>query len=567
MDRKSWHEAYEPGVPPSLEYEEITLPAMLRRSAGSHPDAAAVRFMNRTMTYRQLVEDVDRFAAGLASLGVTPGARVAIHLPNLPQTVISVHAALSLGAVPVMTNPLYVSREIEQQWNDAGCVVAVTTDFLFTSRVAPIRSRLPVREYVIASIPEYLRFPLRLLAPWKLRRSDPPLIANVPDQRSVHRFRLLRGAPSGTRSHPPPALDDLAILQYTGGTTGVAKAAMLTHRNLSFQVQQLRAWLPGLVPGGEVFLGALPFFHVFGLTVALNLPVALAAEMVLIPNPRDIPRLISSINRYGVSIFPTVPAMIDGINRSPKVGSLKVGTLKMCVSGSAPMPESTLRRFEERTGGKIVEGYGLTETSPVTHVNPQNGVRKVNTIGLPLPDTDCRIVSLEDGVSELPAGGEGELYIRGPQVMAGYWNRPDETERVLRDGWLRTGDLAARDEEGYFRICGRKKDMILASGYNIYPDEVDQVLSSHPAVLECATIGVPDERRGETVKSFVVLRSDREATSDDLREHCRANLAVFKVPREIEFRDELPKSSVLKVLRRELLVQELRARGLPEPGP
>jgi long-chain acyl-CoA synthetase len=287
--------------------------------------------------------------------------------------------------------------------------------------------------------------------------------------------------------------------------------------------------------------------------------------MILLPNPRDIGRIIDMINRWGVTVFPVVPAMVNGINRSERAKKLSVRTMKMCVSGSAPLPEDTLRRFEQITSGQIVEGYGLTEASPVTHCNPARGERKINSIGLPVSDTDCRIVSLDDATTDVPRGEAGELLIRGPQVMSGYWNRPDETAEALRDGWLHTGDVATMDEDGYFRIVGRKKEMIVCGGYNVYPDEVDEVLISHPGVCESATIGIPDERRGETVKAFVVRQPGSHVSAEELDAYCRERLAAYKIPRQFEFRDELPKSSVLKILRRTLLEEELaaRARGAP----
>ena len=557
MESRPWHASYDEGIPSSIEYDTRTLPELFSRTVAEHGDSIAVRFLNATLTYAELGAEVDRFATALANLGVDPGTRVAIQLPNLPQMVIAFLGTLKAGGVAVMTNPLYVEREIKHQWNDAGCHVAITTDFLFEARVKALRPKLGVRHYIVASIPEYLKFPLSWLAPLKLKRQDPPLYADISVEPGVHRFRYLV---EDTDPDPPDVQlgpDDLAALQYTGGTTGLSKGAMLSHGNLSCQTQQLRNWLPELVMGEEVFLGALPFFHVFGLSVAMMLPLYVAGEIVLLPNPRDIPKIISSINKHGVTIYPIVPAMVNGITQHPKVKTLKVGTMKVCVSGSAPLPEETLRSFEKATGGKLIEGYGLTEASPVTHVNPTQGVRKVNTIGLPLPDTDCRIVSIEDGETDVKPGEEGELLIRGPQVMQGYWNRPEETAQTLRDGWLHTGDLASVDEQGYFRIVGRKKEMIVAGGYNIYPDEVDQILSSHPCVLECATIGIPDERRGETVKSFVVLKPGTEATTDEIIEFCRENLAAYKVPRSLEFREELPKSSVLKILRRKLVEEEL----------
>jgi long-chain acyl-CoA synthetase len=563
MEPRPWHAAYDPGVPTSIDYRRTTLPEMLRQSARRNPDGVALRFMNRTLTYRELDTAVDRFAAALRAADAAPGTRVGIQLPNLPQTVIAFYGTLRAGAVAVMTNPLYTGPEIEHQWKDAGCTVCVTMDFLFQRTVRGLLSRLPVRRTIVASIPEYLRLPLRLLAPLKLRREG--LVAPVPREEGVQRFRAFLDsaepdAPAGDAG-PVSGLDDLAALQYTGGTTGVAKGAMLSHGNLSMQTQQIRAWLPELVQDREVFLAALPFFHVFGLTVAMSLPVVIGAEMVVMPNPRDWGRLIHAINRHRTTIFPVVPAMVHGINGHPKARTLDVRSLKMCVSGSAPMPEDTLRRFEKLTGGRIVEGYGLTEASPVTHINPNRGRRKVSTIGVPVPDTDCKIVSMDDEVTPLGPDEEGELLVRGPQVMQGYWNRPDESREALRGGWLHTGDLAAMDEDGYFRIVGRLKDLIVCSGYNVYPDEVDRVLADHPAVLECATIGVPDSKRGETVKSFVVLAPGRSATVEELTEHCRERLAPYKIPRAIAFRESLPKSSVLKILRRRLLEEELADGG------
>jgi long-chain acyl-CoA synthetase len=352
---------------------------------------------------------------------------------------------------------------------------------------------------------------------------------------------------------------DVAVLQYTGGTTGVAKGAMLTHRNLAANAAQNAAWFPLARPGEEVFLSALPFFHVFGLTVAMNYPIFIGGEMVVVPNPRDIRGLVRAVEHQHVTIFPIVPSMVRAICNLPKIDHANLSSLRVCVSGSAPLPEAVLRRFEELTGAKLIEGFGLTEASPVTHCNPVHGDRVVNSIGLPLPNTDCRIVS-EDG-RDVPTGEAGELLLRGPQIMRAYWNQPNETAVVLRDGWLHTGDLATMDERGYFRIVGRKKEMIVAGGYKIYPDEVDRVLALHPEVLESATIGVPDDKRGETVKSFVVLQSGHEVQPSELMSFCGKHLAPYKVPKQIELRRELPKSSVMKILRRQLLEEELAKKG------
>jgi long-chain acyl-CoA synthetase len=508
------------------------------------------------MSYRQLKDRVDRFAAALAGMGVERGTRVAIQLPNLPQTVIAFYGTLAAGGTAVMTNPLYVERELEQQWNDAGCSVAVVTDYLFAHRIAAIRERLPIAHYIVTSIPAYLRFPLNLLAGLRLRLSRPPLAAFVPRQPGVHPLRHVLRAEAAGRPRAAIEMDHLAALQYTGGTTGRPKGVMLTHRNLSANMQQVASWFVGARPGEEVMLGALPFFHVFGLTVVMNYAISIAAAIVLMPDPRDVRQMAESIAKERVTLAPAVPALFKKILDARDLGRLDLSSVTSCFSGSAPLLRDVLERFEALTGSRIVEGYGLTEASPVTHANPLFGTRKIGSVGVPLPDTDMRVVSLEDGSTEVPAGTPGELLVAGPQIMKGYWKQPEASAEVLADGWLRTGDIATVDADGYCFIVGRKKDLIIAGGYNVYPDEVDAVLAAHPAVLEAATIGVPDERRGETIKSFVVLKPDHRATAEELMAYCHRELAAYKVPRSIEFVTDLPKSALLKPLRR-----ALRARG------
>lgn len=558
MGTQPWHRFYDSGVPTSPEFEDIPIPGFLERSVAHHGDSTAVIFMNRRMSYRQLKEEVDRFATALAALGVGRDTRVGIQLSNLPQTVIAYYATLSLGGQAVMTNPLYVERELEHQWNDADCSVVVVSDNLFEGRIRAIRDKLPVQHYIVTSIPEYLRFPLSFLVSRKLKKTKPPMMATVAPGEDIHFMGQLIRA---TLPNPPKVeldCDDLAVLQYTGGTTGVSKGAMLTHRNLSCNVQQISAWFTAVEPGRDVFLACLPFFHVFGMTVGMNFPISVAAAMVLMPDPRDTSQLITNIAKHRVTMFPGVPALFNSINNFPGVEKLDLTSVKACISGSAPLPSSVRDGFEDLTQGTIVEGFGLTETSPVTHSNPLSGTRKDGSIGIPLPGTDAKVVSLEDGATELPAGAEGELAIRGPQVMKGYWKRADSTEDTVRDGWLYTGDIATVDEDGYFFIVGRKKEVIIAGGYNIYPDEVDDVLMAHPAVLESGTIGLPDKRRGETVKSFVVLAEGQSATAEELVKYCRQELAAYKIPRQIEFRESLPKSAALKILRRELRAEELK---------
>ncbi|MHC4378152.1 MAG: long-chain-fatty-acid--CoA ligase, partial [Planctomycetota bacterium] len=364
---------------------------------------------------------------------------------------------------------------------------------------------------------------------------------------------------------PAPAkidLDQIAVLQYTGGTTGPSKGAMLSHRNLSCNVQQIDAWFTGVEYGREVLLTALPLFHVFGMSVCMNFAIWAGACMVLMPNPRDFSMLVKAISKHKVTLFPGVPALFNGLNNFPGIENIDVSSVKSCFSGSAPIPPDVLERFEQLTGARIIEGFGMSETSPVSHVNPLWGKRKVGYVGIPVSDTEAKVVDVNDDSIEMPQGEEGELLIKGPQVMQGYWGREEATAESLAGGWMHTGDLARIDEDGFFKIVGRKKDMINCSGLKVFPDEVDEVLMAHDDVLEAATIGVPDEKRGETVKSFLVLQPGRSLTTEQVEAYCRENLAAYKVPREIEFIDELPKSSVLKILRRELRDMELKKRGL-----
>ena len=557
MENNRWFDQYEEGVPHNINFEDIPVPDFLEKAVRNYPESPAIFFLNCKLSYRQLKEEVDRFATALAGLGVRKGTRVAVQAPNIPQTAIAYLAIQRLGAHAVMTNPLYMPREIEHQWNDAQVEVAITMDFIWDQKVRAIRDKVSVREYIIASVPEYLGFPLNLLAPFKLKKTDPPSIAKVKAEPGVHFFRKLVRSAAAAPPQVDISMDDIAVIQYTGGTTGVSKGAMLTHRNLSYNVQQVRSWFTGLEPGKEVLLAALPFFHIFGLTVCLTWPVAVGAAIVLQANPRDIEGMVNRITKHRVTLFPALPALFNAINQYPNVENLDLSCIKRCFSGSAPLPEDIQTKFEQLTGAIIVEGFGLTETSPVVTANPCMGKRKIGHIGLPIPGTDVRIVDPESGLPEVPVGETGELIVRGPQVMKGYLNREQETSNTIRNGWLYTGDLAVMDEEGYFKIVGRKKDMIIASGYNIFPDEIDRVLMAHEKVFESCTIGVPDQKRGETVKAFIVMQPDQSVTTEELKAFCSKEMAAYKVPTAWEFRDELPKSAMMKLLRRELRDEEI----------
>ena len=551
-----WHKHYDDGVPAALDFEDVPMHGFLERAAKAHSDRPALVFSNCTFTYAELYDKAKRCANALRGLGVKEGSRVAIQLPNIPQNVIAFHGAMLAGAEVVMTNPLYTLREIEHQWKDAECDFAFVADFIYDSVVLPNRAKRRPRAYIVAHIADYLRFPLNILAPFKLRRLDPKRYAKVKTGGGVHDFKEFVEPASNAPIELGRGFDDIAVLQYTGGTTGLSKGAVLTHRNLSCNVQQIHAWFPDVEAGREVNLLCLPLFHVFGLTVGMNWSIWASSKMVLVPNARDISALVKAITKNKVTIFPGVPALFNAINHYPGVESLDMTSVKSCFSGSAPMPRDVQERFEALTTSTIIEGFGMSETSPVTHVNPLKGLRKIGSVGLPMSNTEAKVVDPDDDTKDLDVGEEGELLVRGPQVMRGYWKCDEENSDVLRGGWMHTGDLAFMDEDGFFRIVGRKKDMINCSGMKVFPDEVDEVLMAHPGILEAATIGVPHESRGETVKSFIVLKSGYTLTVEEIEKYTRANLAGYKIPRQVEFITELPKSSVMKVLRRELRDRE-----------
>ena len=558
MHTKPWFQHYPQATPQTLEYEEIPLPAMLERTRRAHAARPALHFVMKSLTYGELGVEVDKLAGVLVQHGVKPGDRVAIQLPNMPQTVIAFYAALSIGAIVVMTNPLYTFREVQHQWQDADVKLAFTADFVWDQVLKDRRSELNPKKFIVASIPDYFSFPISFLAKFKLKKQDPARYAKVQTSADVLLYKDVMKHSPGAPPKAKVAFDDVALLQYTGGTTGVSKGATLTHRNISCNIQQMVAWFAGMDPSEQVMMTALPLFHVFGLTVCMGFSVHVGLPQVLVPNPRDIPTLAAQLAKHKVTLFPAVPAMFNALNNLPGIEKYDLKSLRDCFSGSAPISDSVLEEFEAMTGARIIEGFGMSETSPVATANPTQGLRKIGSVGIALPDTDIRIVDMEHGQTDVPVGEEGELIVQGPQVMQGYWNRPDESASALRDGYMYTGDLATMDEDGFVRIVGRKKDMINCSGMKVYPDEVDGVLMSHPAILEAATIGVPDEKRGESVKSYIVLQEGAKLTEEQILQFCRENLARYKVPQHIRFLKELPKSSVLKTLRRELRLMEER---------
>ncbi|MET0832467.1 MAG: long-chain fatty acid--CoA ligase [Actinomycetota bacterium] len=557
-----WLDNYPPGVPEHVELPKASLAGLLEDAARDFPHAPALHFEGRTISYAQLHQQARRFSGVLAGLGVGRGTKVGLILPNCPQAVVALFGALRLGATVVQNNPLYTERELGHQLADAEVEVLVCLDLTY-DRVKALRSRTSIREVIVTSVLDELSGLKRRLAPYT--KKGKAASASIGKDEPVRRWReALASAPAAPELVEVDADHDLALLQYTGGTTGVSKGVMLSHANLRANVEQVRAWFPDADPGREVMMAVLPFFHVYGLTVCLLLGLRLGAALVLLPR-FDLDGVLAAVDKYRPTLFPGVPTMYVAINNAVEKGGHDLSSIKACLSGAAALPLEVAERFERFSGGRLVEGYGLSETSPVAIANPIYGKRKAGTIGMPIPDTLARVADPDDPSLTMPAGEKGELALAGPQVMRAYWNRPDETAQVLRDGWLLTGDMAVMDEEGYFSIVDRKKELIIAGGYNVYPREVEEVLYEHPKILEVCVAGVPDSYRGEIVKAFVVLRPGEQASTDEIREFAKGRLAAYKVPRSVEFRDELPKTLIGKVLRR-ALIEEEQAKQKAESG-
>jgi long-chain acyl-CoA synthetase len=549
---KIWLKSYAPGVPAEIAIEKVALPDALARTAANYPNNPALLFQGTTVTYKQLDEMVSRFATALSDFGVKPGDRVATLLPNLVQMVVATYGAWRIGGIVVMNNPLYTDRELEHQLNDSGSTFLICLDLL-VPRMINLRQKTGVSKIVSCHIRDYLPFPLKQLFPIvkkKMHRATPAAT-------DVYEFLDLMKKYSPTPPSYKCQWDDTACLVYTGGTTGVSKGVQLTHGNLSVNVQQAFAWFPEFQPGKEMVVGCLPFFHSFGLTTAMNTAIFYGFGDVLVPKPEP-QTILEAIHKCKATYIPAVPTMYNGLINFPGLKKYDITSINKCFSGGAALPMETIRAFAKLTGAEICEGYGLSETSPVTHVNPCGAITKPGTIGLPICNTEAKLVDVEDFNKEITEiGSPGELCIKGPQVMKGYINRPDETAAALKEEWLLTGDIATMDPDGYFTIVDRKKDMIISGGFNIYPRDVDEVLFSHPKVLEAAVIGVPDAYSGERIKAFVVLKADKTATNEEIVSYCKENLVKYKVPKYVEFVNELPKSAVGKILRKELKAMEM----------
>ena len=557
---KIWLKNYDPGVPHSMNYPTITLQQLLEDSTQDYPDCNAIIFPGAFndesyMTYRELDRQTNRLANALVGMGVKMGDRVALLLPNCPQFVISYYAVLKVGAIVVAINPLNSPREMELQFKDCGAETIIVLS-LFYKVVMGLRERTSLKNVIVTNIKEYLPPQSRKAFVAFMEKQEGHRV-RIPRVKGIYKFQELLRRHSST----PPAVetgpDDIAMFQFTGGTTGTSKAAVATHRNVVANVYQMRSWaLPVKVNQGEgVIMGVMPLFHVYGMVTVMHFSVLTGSAMVLLPR-FDTEQVLKAINRYRPDFFPGVPTMYVAINNFANVNKYDLHSIKACVSGAAPLPLEVQQEFERLTGGKLAEGYGLSEAPVVVTAMPIMGVRKVGSIGVPFPNVEVKLMDADTGEEEVPLGEVGELVVRAPQVMKGYWNRPEETEMVLRGGWLYTGDLARMDDDGYLFIVDRKKEMIIAGGFNIYPRDVEEVLYEHPKVKEAACYGVPDPYRGQTVKVAIVLKEGESATEDEITEFCRARLARYKVPKLIEFTDELPKSLIGKVLRRVLVERE-----------
>lgn len=554
MDERPWLKQYDKGVPFTIEYPPVTLFHFLEEAAQKHPDTPCTIFKGAKISYKEMDEITDRLAGALAKLGVKKGDRVGIFMPNTPQFVMTYFAILKAGAVVVATNPLYSAREIEHQLNDAGVEIMLVMSNYY-NLIKQVQPKTRLRTVIVTNLKEAL----------------PPVLAFLfgltKEKKGGFRVQLSSGdiwMKDLVEQHKPQdrpkievTTDDVALFQYSGGTTGISKGAVALHRNLVANTLQIRSWITDCEEGKEVVLMAIPLFHVYGMVAGMCFAIRAAASMVMIPNPRDIKDVLENLQKYKATIYPGVPTMYNAINNHPDVLARKydLNSIKACISGSAPLMRETKEKFEELTGGKLVEGFGMSEAPTASHCNPLYGKNPPGSMGLPLPDVDCRIISLDDEVTVMQPGEIGELVIKSPNVMHGYHNMPTETENTLRDGWLYSGDIARMDEEGFFYIVDRKKELIKPGGYQVWPREVEEIIASHPKVMEVGVAGIPDPYRGETVKAWVVIKPGETLTEEEVRDWCKERLAKFKVPTHVEFRDELPKTTVGKILRRELVRQ------------
>ncbi len=560
MDSKLWQKNYDKGVPTTIEYPKAPLFHFLENAARDYPDRACTIFKGAVVSYREMNAQTDHMAAALVDLGVKKGDRVGIFMPNLPQFVVAYFGILKAGGVVVAVNPTYPVDEILTPVNDAGIEVMFTLS-RFYGKVKEVRAKSNLKKIIVSNIKESLPPITRLLFTLVKEKKEGDKLDAL-DSGDVWMPDLLKKYANAAKPNIEINPDDTALFQYSGGTTGVPKGAVAMHRNVVANTLQIKSWMPALEPGKEVVLMGIPLFHVYGMVAGMNFAMANGASMVMVPNARDLKDVLENISKYKATIFPGVPLLYNGINNHPdvKAGKYDLSSIKACISGSAPLMRETKEEFERLTGGKVFEGFGMSEAPTAVTCNPLEGVNKTGSIGMPLPDVEMKIISLDDGETEMAQGEIGEIVLRGPQVMKGYHNMPTETANTLRplsDGkvWLFTGDIARADEDGYFYIVDRKKELIKPGGFQVWPREVEEAIMDHPKVLEVGVGGIPDPHRGETVKAWIVVKPGETLTEEELKAFCKEHLAPYKVPTHYEFRTELPKTTVGKILRRELVRQ------------
>ena len=550
MQEKLWHKSYAEGVKKSIDYEKVTISEALTRSAKNYPEKTALNYMGKRISYRDLNDLVNCFAKALIDMEIAPGDKVGVCLPNIPQVIISDLAIFRVGGVVVQNNPLYTERELAYQLNDSDAKLVITLTLL-VPRMEKIKPKTQLQKIIGCHIHSFLPFPKKQLFPFVKKDMVHKIVPT--DDLLVFSDTISRYSPEPVEDKSD--WDSVGAILYTGGTTGVSKGVMQSHSHLSSNAQQAVAWFPSLKPGEERLVGNFPVFHTAGFAAIQNFTIWQAWEDIMVPRPE--PQInIDIIKKYKPTFLPGVPTIFVGLLAEPAFRNLDLSSIKGFFSGAAPLAANTIKDLNDLTGAMMCEVYGSTEAGPFVTITPWGGQVKPGTVGIPVADTDIRIVDIETGEKELPQGEHGEILIKGPQIMMGYYKKPEETAKALKDGWFYTGDIGCFDEDGYLKITDRKKDMIIAGGYNIYPVEVDGVLFDHPKILEACTIGVKDEYRGETVKAFVVAKEGETLTEEEVIEFCRKNLAAYKVPKIVEFIDELPKTAVGKVLRRKLKERE-----------
>lgn len=560
MSNKPWLAHYDKGVPQTIEYPKVPLFHFLEEAARKYPDHACTIFKGAVISYKDMNRMADSMAAALVEMGVKKGDRVGLFLPNTPQFVIAYFGILKAGGVVVAINPTYPVDEILIPVKDANIEIMFTLS-RFYGKICEVRKKSNLKKIVVTNIKETLPPLLRFLFTLAKEKKEGDRVEAL-ESGDVWMQDLLKKHADSPKPNVEVLPEDTALFQYSGGTTGVPKGAVAMHKNIVANTLQMKAWFVTAEEGKEVVLMGIPLFHVYGMVAGMNFGMTIGASMVMVPNARDLKDVLQNISKFKATLFPGVPLLYNALSNHPdvKAGKYDLSSIKACISGSAPLMRETKEAFERLTGGKVFEGYGMSETPTAATCNPLNGENKVGSIGMPLSDVDIKLISLDDGETEVPEGEIGEIVINAPNVMKGYHNMPTETAnslRTLKDGktWLFTGDIARMDEDGYFYIVDRKKELIKPGGFQVWPREVEEVIMDHPKVLEVGVGGIPDPHRGETVKAWIVVKPGETLTEEELKAFCKEHLAPYKVPTHYEFRDELPKTTVGKILRRELVRQ------------